>query len=136
MQGFLSIFGKSLLNTQAKASIRKVLDTLQLWFGKSGQSAPPSAAAVISQTKCRGLLSKRDVIASSLHCLFYKCDEGFQCIISMGIITAEQENVSSENTPLLFSTSLFVGSKVPSGPTDARCYYERPDVLPSSSLDQ
>ena len=64
-------------------------DTLQLWFGKNGKSAPPSAAAVISQTKCRGLLSKCDVIASSLHCLFYKCDEAFQCIISMDIITAE-----------------------------------------------
>ena len=130
------MLSKSLLSNQAKASIRKVFDTLQLWFGRNGKSAPPSAAAVISQTKCRGLLSKRDVIASSLHCLFYKCDEAFQCIISMDIITAEQENVSRENTPLLFSTSLFVGSKVPSGPTDARCYYERPDVLPSSSLDQ
>ena len=80
MQGFLSIFGKSLVNTQAKASIRKVLDTLQLWFGKSGQSAPPSAAAVISQTKCRGLLSKRDVIASSLHCLFYNSVETLKYI--------------------------------------------------------
>ena len=132
----LSILSKSLLSTQAKASIRKVFDTLQLWFGKKRQICSSQCSCCLSQTKCRGLLSKRDVIASSLHCLFYKCDEAFQCIISMDIITAEQENVSSENAPLLFSTSLFVGSKVPSGPTDARCYYERPDVLPSSSLDQ